>query len=183
MVTTEDDMRALGALVLLPADPEFARHVSVNAADIFGEMPHTRADSVTCHTVVSRRQFVASAAATVATVAAAGRISGQQGVEMYGLIGKMTTVAGRRDEFVAILLDAVGEMPGCLSYVVAKDANDENAIWITEVWDSKANHDASLSLPQVKSAIAKGKPLIASFGDGIVTTPVGGQGLGSRKQP
>ena len=72
-------------------------------------------------------------------------------------------------------------MSGCLSYVVAKDTNDTNAIWITEVWDNKASHDASLSLPQVKGAIAKGKPLIAGFGDGTVTTPVGGQGLGSRK--
>ena len=99
---------------------------------------------------------------------------------MYGLIGKMTAVAGRRDELTTILLDAIVDMPGCLSYVVAKDTNDANAIWITEVWDSKASHDASLSLPQVKAAIAKAKPLIASFGDGIVTTPVGGQGLGSR---
>ena len=31
-------------------------------------------------------------------------------------------------------------MPGCLSYVVAKDPADENAIWITEVWDSQASH-------------------------------------------
>jgi hypothetical protein len=29
----------------------------------------------------------------------------------------------------------------------------------------------------VKEAIAKGRPLIASVGDGVVTTPVGGHGL------
>jgi quinol monooxygenase YgiN len=65
-------------------------------------------------------------------------------------------------------------MPGCLSYIVAKDANDVNAIWITEVWDSKASHEASLSLPSVKEAIANGRPLIAGFSDRSVTTPVGG---------
>ena len=96
---------------------------------------------------------------------------------MYGLIGKMTAVAGRRDELVAILLAGAGEMPGCLSYIVATDPADANAIWITEAWDSKASHDASLSLPQVRAAIAKGKPLIAGFSDGAVTTPVGGHGL------
>ena len=96
---------------------------------------------------------------------------------MYGLIGKMSAVAGKRDELLAILLAGVGEMPGCLSYIVATDPADANAIWITEAWDSKASHDASLSLPQVRAAIAKAKPLIAGIGDGAVTTPVGGHGL------
>jgi quinol monooxygenase YgiN len=143
-------------------------------------MPQTRAESLTNHTIVDRRQFIGSAAATMVAVIDTTQTSAQQGAEMYGLIGKMTAVAGRRDDFIAILLEAVGEMPGCLSYVIAKDSKDADAIWITEVWDSKASHDASLSLPQVKAAIAKGKPLIASFGDGAVTTPVGGHGLGSR---
>ena len=96
---------------------------------------------------------------------------------MFGLIGKMTAANGKRDELIPILLDGSANMPGCLSYIVAQDANDANVIWITEVWDSKASHDASLSLRSVKEAIAKGVPLIASVGDGVVTTPVGGHGL------
>ena len=96
---------------------------------------------------------------------------------MYGLIGKMTAVDGKRDELIAILLAGVGGMPGCLSYIVATEPGDANAIWITEAWDSKASHDASLALPAVKDAIAKGRPLIAGFGSGTVTTPVGGHGL------
>ena len=96
---------------------------------------------------------------------------------MYGLIGKMTTVTGRRDELIAILLEGVGAMPGCLSYVVARDPADADAIWITEVWDSEASHAASLSLPSVQQAIARGRPLIAGFGEHVVTEPVGGYGL------
>jgi quinol monooxygenase YgiN len=96
---------------------------------------------------------------------------------MYGLIGKMTTVPGKRDELAAILIESVSSMPGCLSYVVAKDGSDANALWITEVWDSEASHDASLALPSVNSAIGKGRPLIAGFGDRVVTIPVGGHGL------
>jgi quinol monooxygenase YgiN len=60
---------------------------------------------------------------------------------------------------------------------VARDASDENAIWITEVWDSPESDQASLSLPAVRSAIAKGKPLIAGFGERFETVPVGGHGL------
>jgi quinol monooxygenase YgiN len=100
---------------------------------------------------------------------------------MFGLIGKMIAAAGKRDELVAILLEGAADMPGCLSYIVANDTSDANAIWITEVWESEASHAASLSLPSVKAAIAKGRPLIAGFGDRIVTTPVGGHGLASSK--
>jgi quinol monooxygenase YgiN len=96
---------------------------------------------------------------------------------MHGLIGKVTAVDGRRDELIAILLEGTSEMPGCLSYVVAKDAADANALWITEVWESKESHMASLTLPKVQGAIARGKPLIAEFGKSTLTNPVGGHGL------
>ena len=100
---------------------------------------------------------------------------------MYGLIGKMTVVAGKRDELIAILLEGVSGMPGCLSYVVAKDPTDADAIWITEVWDSQESHKASLSLPSVKQAITRGKPLITGFSNDTVTEPVGGHGLSPAK--
>jgi reactive intermediate/imine deaminase len=64
-----------------------------------------------------------------------------------------------------------------LSYIVAKDPRDENALWITEVWDSAESHKASLSLPRVREAIAKGRPLIASLGDSVTSEPIGGHGL------
>jgi quinol monooxygenase YgiN len=96
---------------------------------------------------------------------------------MYGLIGKMIAAEGKRDDLIEILLDGVSGMPGCLSYVVAKDPKDANAVWITEVWDSAESHKASLKLPTVQAAIAKGKPLIAGFGESFATEPVGGHGL------
>jgi quinol monooxygenase YgiN len=97
---------------------------------------------------------------------------------MYGLIGKMTTVPGKREELVAILLAGTTTMPGCLSYIVAGDPRDPDALWITEVWRSQADHQASLKLPDVQAAMAKGRPLIASFGDRVETAPIGGVGLG-----
>lgn len=96
---------------------------------------------------------------------------------MHGLIGKMIAIPGQREALIAVLLEGINEMPGCLSYVVARDMKDADAIWITEVWDSKESHAASLKLPSVQAAIAKGKPLIAGFGDYVTTEPVGGAGL------
>ena len=98
---------------------------------------------------------------------------------MYGLIGKMIAVPDQRDALIAILLEGVSGMPGCLSYVVAKDPADPNALWITEVWDSQGSHAASLSLPSVQQPIARGRPLIAGFGERFTVEPVGGHGLAS----
>lgn len=98
---------------------------------------------------------------------------------MYGLIGKIQVVPGQRDALIAILLQGTSGMPGCLSYVVAQDAADADAIWVTEVWDSQASHQASLSLPSVQQAIARGKPLIAGFHERFETRPIDGHGLGA----
>ena len=96
---------------------------------------------------------------------------------MYGLIGKMTAETGQRDALAAILLDATGAMPGCVSYVIAADPADPDALWITEVWDNAASHKASLGLAAVQAAIARAKPLIAGFSDRVETIPLGGHGL------
>ena len=99
---------------------------------------------------------------------------------MHGLIGKMTAKPGQRDALIAVLLDGVAGMPGCLSYIVAQDPANADAIWITEVWDRKESHAASLSLPSVQAAIAKGRPMIAGMDAGTETVPVGGFGLVER---
>lgn len=96
---------------------------------------------------------------------------------MYGLISSIKTVSGEREALIAILVEGASGMSGCLSYVVAKDPSSDDTIWITEVWDSQASHEASLTLPSVQEAIARGGPLIAEFSQRHVTEPVGGHGL------
>jgi quinol monooxygenase YgiN len=96
---------------------------------------------------------------------------------MYGLIGRFVAVEGQRDALIAALMEGIGGMPGCLSYVVARDPRDEASVWITEVWDSAASHKASLTLPAVREAIARAMPLIAAFQEHFETEPVGGHGL------
>ncbi len=90
----------------------------------------------------------------------------------------MTAIAGQRAALTQILLEGLGQRPGCLSYIVSHDPADANAIWVTEVWTDEAAHRASLQVPEVKAAIQQGLPLIETFSDAQVTTPVGGVGLG-----
>ena len=96
---------------------------------------------------------------------------------MYGLIGKIIAVAGQRDALASILIEGTAAMPGCRSYIVAADPTEPEALWVTEVWDSEASHRASLQLPAVQAAIARGRPLIAGFASRVVTIPIGGQGI------
>ncbi|MDO6415949.1 putative quinol monooxygenase [Sphingomonas sp. BIUV-7] len=110
----------------------------------------------------------------------AGAATAQPAPTHYGLIGQMKAVPGKRAELAAILLAGTAKMPGCLGYLIAEDAKDLDALWITETWDSKASHDASLSLPAVRAAIAKGRPLIAGFGQSIETKPLGDAATAAR---
>jgi quinol monooxygenase YgiN len=123
---------------------------------------------------MDRRKFLESlgAVAFVSILADA-----EEGSGMWGMIAKITVLPGKRDEMIGVLKTSAANMPGCFSYVVAKDASDENVMWVTEVWDSQASHDASLSLPAVKEAIPRGKALVANFERIAVTNPVWAVGL------
>jgi len=116
-------------------------------------------------------------AGTMALAFAGGPALAQtgDGQAMFGLIGKMRAVPGQREALIALLLEGTRNMPGCLSYIVARDPAD--GIWITEVWDGRESHAASLRLSEVRSVIERARPLIAGFERGHETEPVGGVGL------
>jgi len=97
---------------------------------------------------------------------------------VYGMIAKITATAGKRDELIEVLTKSTSQMPGCFSYIVAKDSRDPNVVWVTEVWDNAASHEASFSLPEVKSAISRAKSFVAAFERVAITTPVQQMGLG-----
>jgi len=126
---------------------------------------------------MDRREFLTTVAAGIVLLH-----NQEKTTPMYGLIGKMNAAPGQRDAVIAILLEGTAKMTGCLSYIVAKDTIDANAIWITEVWDTEANHKASLALPAVQAAIARARPMIVGFGERFITTPLGGVGLLTGKQ-
>ena len=91
---------------------------------------------------------------------------------MWGMIAKITLHPGKRDEMVEILRSSADGMAGCLSYIVAQDSADENVVWVTEVWNSVEDHQASLSLPAVSTVVPRAKSLVANFEKVAVTRPV-----------
>ena len=127
--------------------------------------------------MIDRRAFLGVSAAAIFGGKGIPELGSGATAQMYGLIGKIVAVEGRREELAEILLEGAGGMPGCMSYVVALDTEDEDALWVTEVWETEARHRESLARPSVQEAIGKGRPLIRELGERFVTTPIGGHGL------
>lgn len=99
---------------------------------------------------------------------------------MYGLLGKLTAKSGRRDELARLLLEAADllrDVPGCRHWVVHEPVDAPDDVWISEVWDSQDDHDASLARPEIRAVILRAMPLLAGPPQGGVTTRVlGGVG-------
>src|SRR5215472_1776812 len=101
--------------------------------------------------LIRRRQFMlATGGALACGLAGTATLDSQERPKMYGLIAKMNSTPSQRDALIAILLSGSVSMPGCLSYVVAKDPDDDSGIWITEVWENESSHTASLTLASRK---------------------------------
>lgn len=100
----------------------------------------------------------------------------------YGLHGKLQATEGKADELANILIQAahlVSEAKGCHLYVVSKDLKEENSVWVTEIWDSKEEHDASLQLAGVRELIGEAIPILAGKPEGGQELEIlGGVGVG-----
>lgn len=101
---------------------------------------------------------------------------------MYGYLGSMKTKPGHRDEVVSILLSGADGLraAGCHLYVVGVSETDDQTIWVSEVWESKAHHDGSLQLPETKAAIGKAMPMLTGEFDSHEFAVAGGLGVPSR---
>ena len=98
----------------------------------------------------------------------------------YGLQGKLFAQKGKGDELASILCEAaelIKAAKGCHIYVVGLQSDDKDTICITEVWDSKADHDQSLNLPGVKELIGKARPIMQGKPDSFEIDIFGGKGI------
>ncbi|MGB0862614.1 MAG: putative quinol monooxygenase [Saprospiraceae bacterium] len=83
---------------------------------------------------------------------------------LYGLQGGFEAKEGQKEQLAEILLEAADLMKsaqGCRLYAVSFDTNQANQVCVTEIWDSKEDHDNSLNLAGVRELIGKAIPLLA----------------------
>lgn len=81
----------------------------------------------------------------------------------YLLHGKLTAKQGQTDQLADILIEAsklVSTAKGCNLYIISKDEKDKNSVFVTEIWDSKEDHDNSLNVEGVRALIGKAMPIL-----------------------
>jgi quinol monooxygenase YgiN len=79
------------------------------------------------------------------------------------LHGKLTAKPGKGAALADLLLraaDLVSEAKGCRLYLISQDPEAPENIWVTEVWDSAEDHQASLQIPAVRALIEEAMPLL-----------------------
>ena len=98
---------------------------------------------------------------------------------MFGVYMKFTAQPGQREALIAHLLNAavsLRDFEGCYVYVINSAPDDANVVWVTEVWRSEADQQASLANEATKAAIMAVRPLIADISRTVIE-PRGGKGL------
>jgi quinol monooxygenase YgiN len=102
----------------------------------------------------------------------------------FGLYSKIRTQAGQRDALIAMLLEGANVLQqdaACQLYIVNISATEPDIVWVTEVWRSRADHEACLTREDIKPILMRGRPLIAGF-ERIEIEPIGGKGLSTEAQ-
>lgn len=95
-----------------------------------------------------------------------------------GRYAKATAKPGKGDELARILLEvaaALEGVPGCELYVINRAADDPDTIWVTEIWRSQEELDASLQAEGARERIGQVRDLVDGF-DRIDLDPLGGVG-------
>jgi len=102
----------------------------------------------------------------------------------FGAYNKFTAQAGQRDALVGVLLDAAAAqaVDSCELYIVNVSESEPDAIWVTEIWASEADQQASLALESTKAVIRQAIPLIAGPIESIRIVPVGGKGFATDRR-
>jgi len=90
---------------------------------------------------------------------------------MHGVIVKITAQHGKRDELAEILQSGTRNLPGCISFVIAKDMFEPELLWITEVWENKASHEASVNSQAIRDNIAKARKIMENMTIVTATEP------------
>ena len=93
--------------------------------------------------------------------------------------GKAQARAGRGPELAEVLLAAAAELesePGCLLYLINRQAGEPDLIWVTELWRDQAALDASLERIRGSDSVAAAMALVEDW-QMIELEQLGGKGV------
>jgi quinol monooxygenase YgiN len=93
----------------------------------------------------------------------------------FANVGTLGTEPGKRDEVIAILtrLNPDLRAVGCLLYEVGVNEEEDDTVYVAELWESAEAHQNSLQLESVQAAIGEAMPLLSGQMGGQHFTVVG----------
>ena len=92
--------------------------------------------------------------------------------------GKATARQGQGEELAQVLLGAARELeadPGCQLYLINRQADQPDVIWVTELWRDQAALDASLERIRGSEGVAAAMALVEDW-EMIELDLLGGKG-------
>jgi quinol monooxygenase YgiN len=87
-------------------------------------------------------------------------------VDQVARYGKARAQGGRGEELAEVLLAAAAELesdPGCRLYLINRQADEPDVIWVTELWRSQADLDASLERIRGSEGVATAMALVEDW--------------------
>jgi quinol monooxygenase YgiN len=91
--------------------------------------------------------------------------------------------AGKRDELVAKFLevsDMQRDNPACELMLVSSWPDEDDIVFLTEVWTSAEEHERARNSPEVEAWAADMPSLVAGPPETTLLVVQGGKGLGSK---
>jgi quinol monooxygenase YgiN len=103
--------------------------------------------------------------------------------DLFGMQVRFTAQPGKGDELAALLVEAatgLERLDECLLYLISRDGEEPDQIWVTEAWSDQDAHTASLQDPAAQALIERALPLLAAPPEALHLQPIGGKGLRDR---
>jgi quinol monooxygenase YgiN len=93
--------------------------------------------------------------------------------------GKAVAHLGRGEELAELLLTAAADLegnPGCELYLVNRQVGEPDVVWVTELWRSQGDLDASLEQIRGSDQVESAMQLVSDW-EMIELELLGGKGL------
>lgn len=93
-----------------------------------------------------------------------------------GVVAHILAKPGQRDALIEALRP-LARMEGLIDIVVAKDTENPDAVWLTEIWESKELHDAATTGAVFKVALVRLHQVMLKIEQNYKTVPEFGNRL------
>ena len=103
--------------------------------------------------------------------------------ERSGRVGRYVRMVARPGQGGALadtllrVAEGMRDVPGCELYVVNVSADEDDTVWVTEVWADERTSDQALSSDLGEVGIGEVLDLLAGPPELVDLTPLGGAGL------